>query len=470
MKEKYKDLTKNTAIFAISSFGTKFLSFLLVPLYTNVLTTSEYGIADIITTTATLMMYICTINIAEGVLRFVLEKKNEKENIFSFGVRVLVFGSLLSIFVLSIIRVFGIFDWPAGYYIFTFIYFFFTAAYQIVSNYLRAIDKVRDVAIAGIISSVGIIGGNIVFLLIFKVGMYGYIMALTLGPLLGMIYSLWRSELRLGSLFHCSCDKALRREMIRYCVPLIFNNIALWINAFLDKYFVTAICGTAENGIYAVANKIPTILSTCYIVFSQAWTLSAIKEFDKEDTDGFFSKTYNLFNAGIVIVCSGIILFNIPLAKILYAKDFFAAWQYSSVLLISVMFNSLTSFLGSLFSAAKRSKTIASTTILSAIVNTVLNIALIPFWGALGAAIATAAAYGAMWLARLIKSREFIKLHITVKLDCFVYILLILQVVLEHRQKHSYLGQVLIFVFIIFLYRKYISKILLMIRNRFKKA
>ena len=69
MKEKYKYLTKNVLIFAVSSFGTKFLSFLLVPFYTSVLTTAEYGIADIITTTATLMMYICTVNIADAVLR-----------------------------------------------------------------------------------------------------------------------------------------------------------------------------------------------------------------------------------------------------------------------------------------------------------------------------------------------------------------------------------------------------------------
>ena len=85
MKEKYKYLTKNVLIFAVSSFGTKFLSFLLVPFYTSVLTTAEYGIADIITTTATLMMYICTVNIADAVLRFAIERKKDQcEILFSF--------------------------------------------------------------------------------------------------------------------------------------------------------------------------------------------------------------------------------------------------------------------------------------------------------------------------------------------------------------------------------------------------
>ena len=104
-----------------------------------------------------------------------------------------------------------------------------------------------------------------------------------------------------------------------------------------------------------------------------------------------------IYNAAIAMACSFVILFNIPLAKILYAKDFFTAWNYSSVLLISIMFNALTAFLGSIFSAVKDSKVIAFTTVVSAVCNIVLNILLIPKFGALGAAIATAASYMVMW-------------------------------------------------------------------------
>lgn len=459
MQEKYKYLTKNTALFAISSFGSKILSFLLVPLYTNILTTSEYGIADVITTTGTLIMYICTLDVADGVLRYVIDRRDKKEEIFSFGTRVLLYGSLLSLLTLAVIWQLGIFNWPVGYYISTFLYFFFNATYDILSKYLRAIEKVRDVAIAGFISSAGVIVGNILFLLVFRIGMYGYLIALIMGPLLGTLYSIIRSGLRPSSFVQCTCEKTMQKEILCYCIPLIFNNLALWINAFLDKYFVTAICGSAENGVYAVASKIPTILATCYTIFSQAWTLSAIKEFDREDSDGFFGKTYGLFNAAMCIVCSGIILFNIPLARFLYAKEFFVAWQYSSVLLVSVMFNSLTSFQGGLFSAAKENKTLASTTILSAVVNTVLNAIFIPVLGALGAAMATVAAYVVMWCARLIKSRQFIRMKITLKTDIFVYILLVLQVVLEHLAGHWYVCQTVIFITIVFIYRSYIKRI-----------
>lgn len=41
--KKYKYLFKNVGLLTISNFGSKILSFLLVPLYTSLLTTGEYG-------------------------------------------------------------------------------------------------------------------------------------------------------------------------------------------------------------------------------------------------------------------------------------------------------------------------------------------------------------------------------------------------------------------------------------------
>lgn len=460
MKEKYRYLTKNTLVFAISSFGTKFLSFFLVPLYTNVLSTEEYGFADIITTTATLMIYIFTINIADAVLRFALDRKERQSEILAYGVRVLLMGSLVLLIVLTLTWQSGLVNWDTPYFIFLFLFYLCTAFYQILTNYLRAVDAVMDVAKAGIISSLAMILGNIVFLLIIKIGLYGYLISMSLGPFIGTLYCVKKIRLPLGSYLKNVCDKATRNAMKIFCIPLIFNNIALWINTFLDKYFVIALCGVDRNGIYAVAYKIPTILSTFYMVFSQAWNLSAVKEFDEKDKEGFFSDTYAAYNTLLVCVCSGLILVNIPMAKLLFAKEFFEAWKFSSVLLMGTLFNGLTSFLGSIFIAVKNSRVIAATTLIAALINIVLNVLLIPIWDVQGAAIATAISYCVMWMVRLIASRRYINLKISVSKDITVYILLAIQILMEHTEKHCYIGQIIIFLIILFLYRKNVMKFL----------
>ncbi len=459
MREKYKYLGKNTFIFAISSFGTKFLSFLLVPLYTNVLTTEEYGTADLITTTATLMIYIFTINIADSVLRFVLDKRESHKEILSYGMHVLFIGSFILILSLFIIYWSELIEWDVIYYLFVFFYFFFMALYQVLTNYLRAVDKIVSVAQTGIVSSLAMILGNIIFLLVIKIGIYGYLTALILGPFIGSVYALFKIKLPISVYFKNICNKNTQKAMRIYCIPLIFNNIALWINAFFDKYFITAMCGIEQNGIYAVSYKIPTILSICYAIFSQAWNLSAIKEFDKNDKDGFFSETYTIYNFFIVCVCSGLILINVPLAKFLFVKDFFIAWKYSSILLISVMFNAMTAFLGSIFSAVKNSKIIATTTLISAGINIVLNIILIPIIKVQGAAIATAICYAVMWAIRYIAAKKYITMRINLWRDIIAYCLLVVQVILEHFNGHCYLGQFIVVIVIITLYRKNIWKV-----------
>ena len=76
-RNKYGYLAKNTLLFTVSSFSSKILSFLLVPLYTNVLSTADYGIADIVSTTSTLLTFVVSLNISESVLRFAIDNNDQ---------------------------------------------------------------------------------------------------------------------------------------------------------------------------------------------------------------------------------------------------------------------------------------------------------------------------------------------------------------------------------------------------------
>lgn len=481
MNEKYKYLGKNTLLFTISSFGTRIISFFLMPLYTNILTTAEYGTADLISTTATLLVYVLTINIADSVLRFALDIQNDKDlglseadrkkgqqAILSYGNRVLLIGTLVCVFGLAVVYSLRIIDWPPIYFAFVALYFFATAFYQMMSEYLRAIDKVAAVAAAGVISASVTIVGNILLLLVFNFGIIGYLASTVAGPFVAAIYCVVLAGAPAKTYIINSCSKAMEGKMRAYCIPLIFNSLALWVNGYLDRFFVTAICGVDANGVYSVATKIPVILATCYGVFGQAWNLSAIKEFDSDDSDGFFSKTYAIFNAAMCVICSLIIICNVPLARFLYAKDFFEAWQYSDVLLLYILFNSLTMLLGSVFSAVMATKTIASTTIISALCNTALNALLIPFIGPLGAAIATVTSYLVMWAMRLVKLRKYMKLRIRIGIDCIIYGVIVLQVFFDHIPSHFYFGQAICFAVILIVYRKYIKAMVVPVRSLVK--
>ena len=131
------------------------------------------------------------------------------------------------------------------------------------------------------------------------------------------------------------------------------------------------------------------------------------------------------------------------------------------------MFNTLTVFHGSIFSAAKKTKAIATTTIISALVNTILNAVLIPIIGVLGAAIATAFAYFSMWFVRFMCSKRIITMRINLPKDIFIYIIIVTQIVFEHLVNHCYLGQIVCFLLVIVINRKYIKSVFDIFRRKF---
>ena len=101
-KDRNNYLIKNTIIFTLGSFGSKIISFFLVPLYTYVLTASEYGVVDLVVTVGTVAIPILTLNISEAVMRFALDKDADKEKITQIGTGILLIGILVGLLIFPV--------------------------------------------------------------------------------------------------------------------------------------------------------------------------------------------------------------------------------------------------------------------------------------------------------------------------------------------------------------------------------
>ena len=468
MKSKYKYLIKNMGLLTLSSFATRLLSFFLVPLYTSVLSTEEYGTYDLVNTTISLFFPILTLDIQEAVLRFSLDKDSNPKKVLSVGVKYFWISTLIVTGLVLLNKHFQFIDIFSRYSLEFILVYIATSLSGIVTYYARGDDKVKELSISSVIASVVTISCNIYFLLILKIGLNGYFYSTILGPTVQTIYLL--SVLKSWpSLFKHNNDKKLQKEMVRYSSPMVANAVSWWVNNASDRYVVTWLLGVSANGIYSVAYKIPSIISVLQSIFGQAWTLSAVKDFDKEDKSGFFINVYNLYNFMLVASCSVLIFLDKPLAKMLFAKDFFQAWQYSPFLMISTVFSGMSAFIGGLFSAMKNSKTFAQTSVITAVVNTIGNIILVLLIGTVGAAISTAIAFMLMWWIRLKYVRKDVDLRVSIKRDLFSYFLLYLQAVLLILDNRSGLFcwyQALFVIIILLLYKNECNKFLQKFKNR----
>ena len=429
MQEKHKYLAKNIGLFALSGFIPKALSFFLVPLYTSVLTTAEYGISDLITTTAMLLLPIFSLDIQDAAMRFALDKEYDNRSVFTVGFSTVLWGTLAVSICLYVVSFFNLPGLDAEYLFFTALMFFVSAGLNVFSLFCRGIDEVRAVAVSSILNSVVTLTCNIVFLTVFRWGLTGYLLANTAGSAIAMAYMFFSA--RLYRFINFKFDRTLRNDMYRYSFPLIFSVVAWWVNSASDRYILSWFCGVGVSGVYAVAYKIPSILSMFGNVFSQAWSISAIKEFDPVDSDGFFGGMFGLMSFVMALACSLIMIVNIPLAWFLYSNDFFLAWKYVPLLLISVVFDVLCQFIGGVFTATKDTRTLSYTTIVGAVINIVLNFALIPLPGGMGAAAATMLGYGGVLSARIIALRKHIKMKIRWNRILLTYVIIGAQLVIS---------------------------------------
>ena len=405
---KYGYLANNIALFSISNFVSKILVFLLVPLYTNVLSTKEYGVADILQVTLLLLVPAVTINIGEAALRFGIEKTDQRGSILRVGYKyvgiadaaVAIIGLAAMLFVPETI----------DSYLFMFIMLFVTdSLYEFLVLFFQGCEMVPIVVIGSITSTLTMILCNILFLLVIRIGLTGYIAAQVIAYAAASTVMLLMCR-STGIKLKLAKNKALEREMIDYGKPMILYSTGSWINNASDRYIVAALCGAAVNGVYGVAYKIPAILMVFQRIFAQAWQMSATKSYNDEESAKFYSSMFKAYNAFMVLGCAVLILIVRPVAAYMFRKDFYEAWRFVPPLLISVIFGALTGFLGSINLAYKDSKSMGLATGIGALINVILNLITVPFFGAMGAAWATAISYFTMSMMAYI----FVKKHVDI--------------------------------------------------------
>lgn len=423
----YKKLGKNVILLTVGNFASKVLSFLLVPLYTSVLTTEEYGVADILTTSINLILPIFTLLVYEAVMRFALDKESDKKQVFSVGLYTTTIGSLV---VIAGTQFFRLFDDLKQYLWLFVLYYISLAFYNLILQFVKGIEKVFVYSVSGVINTFVFIASNILFLLVFKTGVKGYLWAFIIGHFVAAAYAFLAGNVKSYIVSLRKTKKENYRQMFKYAMPMIPNSISWWISNSSNKYILTFFWGAAVNGIFSVAFKIPTILTIVVNIFISAWQISAVDNFGSEESKKFYADIYNKYESLLYIGSSVLIGFTTILAKILFSNDFYQAWVFTPVLICASVFNSLAAFYGSVYTSAKRTKVLFYSTLLGAGANIALNFLLIPKFGAMGASVATLVSYIAIWLLRAIDSRKILPFKINVKRNIIIYIILTAEVLL----------------------------------------
>lgn len=235
---KYKYLLKNIGLLTIGNFATKLLSFFLVPLYTNVLTTAQYGTYDLLNTTIGILVPLLTLNIMEAVVRFSIDTNYSRDAIVTISNKYLFISSFIVGGFILVNGYFGLIPILKDYGLYFWLLYVSQAIAGVMVSYARGTDHVASMSLSSVIASAFMIACNIVFLLVFKWGLDGYFLANIIGPLAQCVYLIFSTNYwkhcKLRNLY-----KSQEKELLNYSSPLIANSIAWWVNNVSDRYIVT---------------------------------------------------------------------------------------------------------------------------------------------------------------------------------------------------------------------------------------
>ena len=402
---KKKELAINTAIIMFGKMCTQFLSFLLLPLYTSLLSTEEYGTFDLVITIVSLCMPFIFWQIEDAIFRFLVEERTNDER------KEIIISTVVKFVVIHIVVI---------TLLYAFIYRFLNPEYRnflyinLVCSYLstfslqlvRGLGKNVAYSMGSFLSASVTVVCNVIFITLLHMHADGMLLALCVGNIVCFIYVVVTTRLYKYSKWR-SASKEVLREMLKYSVPMIPNLLSWTVIATSDRLILTAFLGTGATGVFSVAHKFPSLFSTIYNIFNVSWTESVTLHLKEKDGEEFVTNIINAMFSLFSACALGIVAVMPFIFPVLINANYQEAYQQIPILILGTMFNVIVGLLSVLYIALKKTSQIAKSSVVAAIVNVAINLLLVKFIGIYAASISTVVAYAVLAIYRYIDLRKY---------------------------------------------------------------
>lgn len=412
-----KKLLKNTIILTFGKVFTQMITFFLLPIYTAVLSTEEFGIVDLLNTLVSLMVPIISFQLEQAVFRNLIDARNDedqKKKVISTSFIAILFQIVGYIIIFMIIYPYIKNDYKIFLITNVFVYIFASYFQQVA----RGVDKPVDYAIGSFLSGVFTIITNILFIIGLGLGANGMLLGNMIGQIICIIYITVRLNV-LKFINIKNVDFSLLKQLYKYSMPLIPNAVSWWIFNASDRIIVSTFLGISKNGILSASHKFSSLYISFFSIFNMSWTEMISVHINDNDIQEFFNKMFNVSVRFFISIAVGITACMPFVYPIMIDKNYFFGYYQVPIMMLGSVFNILIGLLGSIYVAKKNTKAIANTAIVSAIINIIVHLLLINTLDLYAAAISTACAYFMMFIYRIY---DVNKKYFKVQFECGILI------------------------------------------------
>lgn len=393
-------LGRHSVIYGLGGLVSRILAVLLLPLYTHYLSPSDYGQIETLVALVTVLTIVLRFGISSAFFRFYFDaddpasRRAVLRTAFWFTMAMATLGLLLVVVLAAPISQLLFGETGAADLVRA-----SAVALWAQMNYeqLTALFRVEERSVAFVLASLTnvllTVVGTILLVVVLDHGPLGVIVGNFTGTLIVYLALLGFRREQLGLQF----DRPLLREMNRFGMPLVPSALLLWVTSFSDRFFLVKLSDTAEVGLYSVGVRIASAMVLVLSAFRLAWPAFAFSIRDDDEAKRTYAWVLTYLVALAAWVAAALTLLSPWLVGWLAAQRFESASRVVGPLAFAAVALGGYIVLSIGIGRARRTQFNWVITGAAAAVNVALNLALIPAYGMMGAAVATVAAYTVMF-------------------------------------------------------------------------
>lgn len=405
VEQNNKALLTGTIVYAIGNLGTKILTFLIVPLYTYYISTSDMGDYDLLMTSVSLLAPIVSLKISDATYNWMIKQTMSNEVCIKATYNYLLKSCALSVIVVGIIGHIA-HIWNLKLFLAILV---LDPVLETTQKILRGLKNQKLFAASGIIYTGILVTLNFITVCVMKLGVTSLLVNTIISQLVSitLIFALEKRMRCLAVTVDKSTLLGTQKEMLKYSMPLVPSTLSWWVMSVSDRYVVRFFLGSSFNGIYAIATKFPSVLQTFFVLFNNAWTDMALanlhsKEENSKYVSSLFEKMYMFSFSAIFCL--------IPITKVvtqvILSSDYKIGSIYIGFLYLGAIFQGFSTFASVGYLQSKKTARAATSSLAGAIVNLLVDFILIKSVGLFAAALSTYAGFLVMWLVRMYDIRK----------------------------------------------------------------
>ncbi|SDN19615.1 Membrane protein involved in the export of O-antigen and teichoic acid [Actinomyces ruminicola] len=405
---RLRELIGNTVLFAFGTLGVKLVSFVLMPLYTTVMTVEEYGVAELANNSTEVLLPVMSLGAVEALYRFSIDEEVQKRSLFTNSVILLAGGAVCVGVMCAVARV------ALGYTFAlpVFVLFASVCSYKATAQFARGCGHVKRYVLYGMTNAIALLATTYWLVVHAGGGVSGYLWSYSIAHFAASAIAFVASR-EFRFLSWSSVDLTLLKRMLGYSLPLVPNLIAWWVVSISGRYIVLWCCGAGDAGIFTAASKLPAVINLGTSVFQLAWQYSASKAIGSPGSGVFFVRVLRGYAWAVLLLSGAVIALSRQISSLLLRSDFGVAWRYVPLLMLAAAFGALSIFFESFYQALMDNRMLMVSTLVGAVVNVIVGMLLSMAAGLWGAVFGMLSAYVVMFGIRAYDIRRRMSLPMT---------------------------------------------------------